>query len=864
MAEPLPQQEKHTVSEEARNMSSVITSSLGEHDFVLTSSFGTPVIKCPCGNDEDDGVAVQCEKCSVWHHARCVGFVGKSPSDVYQCKECRDLEQDESIDVVMHEPLSSVQEMTASVSSTIPKGPRKKRVTVKRNSTAFSHPSSSNTIAMTEIGENIVEHDVMYLMDALKQELLRKPFASKTGEALAPYRHKNFEFLDAIRMERMHDLETALKPVEVKEVGHGRDARFAVYATEAIDPGVLVIEFMGQIKLVDNLLSESKKGAWIAQPFVLFPNAPRSDAWWETDEDLTLLTVDGRRFGNLARYIRRSCRPNMSVKVVCVGVGDSATMHFVLASSNVIAVGEELCLPLDFGDPYNDGLFFYDCACPQPELCLSPYSRHSPPLAAPKRIHSNFRTDMEPNRHTSVPTTTTTTTTTTDPVVTRKLTREERKMQRYIEFFEKMDRVEQKKEARKSGDTSATLKSRRDSTPARGMTSTESSSPPPPKRRSLTAKKESSPGTKPASPSSSKEPVNPKKAWLKAALQSMSQPSTPLVQDNDELIDVVGDALATPVIPKTKRTIMKRKPEPSKPASPPSPSPMPNSPEEPGEIVIPPSPVMTRPMYEDLPPPPPLQQNPQNPQAKALEAPHVEDRYARINRPTLMDEHKHTRTASPDRRLSGGSGRMEDGKARWGEEQGFEQRRPFDRRTFEQQPRRFRDEQAHHFPKTMSTARTPSNAAFTSRGAYSHQSRGHRFHMHSNNTRSGYPHSQHQDYQGRRMFDDGEHEEGRRRREFGDRPSLHPRTRFDGHFRGQSPPSPPHTRRQFESFGDRRSPPYPSRPFDDTRHDGRFSHEPSSRYRHQEEHPQPDESFHTPFPRSANSRDHVRHGTQQQ
>lgn len=443
----------------SKSSSSTSTLSLGRDYFAETSLSSSFVVKCPCGNTEDNSSTIQCEKCSIWHHAQCVGFVQTSPSEVYNCKDCKELEQEDTIDVTMNEPFSSLQETTLSTTNITLKSPKKKRAVTRRLSSTLSRSSSPITLTMTEISENIVDNKVLYLIDALKQELLRKPFATKTADVAAPYRRKNFEFSDGIRMENIQDLETALKQIEVKEVGHGRDAKFAVYATEAIDPGLLVTEFTGQIRLVDSLLSESKKGAWVSQTFVLFPNAPRNDAWWETDEDLTLLAIDARKFGSLARYVRRSCRPNMSVKVVCAGVGDSATLHFVLASSNVMAAGEELCLPLDFGDPYNDGLFFYDCACPQPELCLSPYAKQhiAPPT---KKIHTNFRTDTESTRSVGG-------SSASDLAATRKLSREERKMQRYIEFFDKMDRIEHKKEVRKSGENSVDSKGRRDSTPVR-------------------------------------------------------------------------------------------------------------------------------------------------------------------------------------------------------------------------------------------------------------------------------------------------------------------------------------------------------------------------------------------------------------
>lgn len=560
----------------ASSSSSSTILSIGKDDFILDPAHPveTPTtttvtlhpaaspaaVKCLCASTADDGFTIQCEQCLVWQHARCVGIA--SPAQVpgvFLCQACSG--DDVNVDSESR-PTSTATtaSVTATAATSTAKGSpktRRKRA-LKKSLPASTVPQSSSPpkparahgIAVTEISENIIDAKAQGLVDALKRELLQLPVAPRSA---ASYAGRSFEFANAIRMESMLDLEAAFRQTEVREAKpvNGRKAatRFGVFATQAIDPGLLVGEFRGQVRVVDDILDAATRQEWVPQSFVLFPNAPRPDAWWASEDDFTLLVVDARRFGSLLRCIRRSCRPNCNVKVVLV---KDASIHWVIASSSSIAAGEELLLPLDFGDPYNDGIFYYECACGLPdELCLSPYAHLMPKRSTAQRKSSttpssSFRSIDDPKPHAA----------TDDPG--RKLTREERKLQRYIEFFERMDSIERKQASRRSGDSSASRPgSRRASTPTKP--DAEDAAPSAMKRRALSSSKspssdvvESSPKKRSALNSPVKTALNPKKAWLSSYRhqhqgashapkeQHVERTATPSAVEPDELIDVVG------------------------------------------------------------------------------------------------------------------------------------------------------------------------------------------------------------------------------------------------------------------------------------------------------------------------------------
>jgi len=55
------------------------------------------VIRCICGSSEDDGFTVQCEKCYVWQHVKCVTANGTPLPDCFLCERCDPKQNDQKV-----------------------------------------------------------------------------------------------------------------------------------------------------------------------------------------------------------------------------------------------------------------------------------------------------------------------------------------------------------------------------------------------------------------------------------------------------------------------------------------------------------------------------------------------------------------------------------------------------------------------------------------------------------------------------------------------------------------------------------------------------------------------------------------------
>lgn len=76
------------------------------------------------------------------------------------------------------------------------------------------------------------------------------------------------------------------------------------------------------------------------------------------------LSIDARNFGNLARFIRRSCTPNAELRHFFV----ANELCFGVYATDDITPGEEVTLPFDFR--YEKCDYPIECACGQKSACL--------------------------------------------------------------------------------------------------------------------------------------------------------------------------------------------------------------------------------------------------------------------------------------------------------------------------------------------------------------------------------------------------------------------------------------------------------------------------------------------------------------
>ena len=70
----------------------------------------------------------------------------------------------------------------------------------------------------------------------------------------------------------------------------------------------------------------------------------------------------------MSRFVRRSCRPNVQIEIA-IDPDDFDQFEINLLALNNIYEGDEILLPNDFD--FGNNTFKYDCACGNPEFCLS-------------------------------------------------------------------------------------------------------------------------------------------------------------------------------------------------------------------------------------------------------------------------------------------------------------------------------------------------------------------------------------------------------------------------------------------------------------------------------------------------------------
>lgn len=413
----------------------------------------------------------------MWQHAKCVGISKNSVPEQYFCEECkpgwhedlhnlafRAINLDVMVGTVTTSNITNVNIIEESGSTP-----------VQTRTTGFKRRISvpAGVPALNEITENIISNDAQPLIDAFLKGI-NVPRLKRQQHAQDP-NLVNFEFQATAVMDSPEHLALLQKSLEVREIRNrgyqkkGSSTKYGLFATEYCDPGHFVCEFIGhvQLKTLLNVKGAKEVPVAVTQSFVLYPFASVD------------LAVDSRKFGTGARYARRSCRPNVQIKAIVIETGNGEySLSWGLFARNVIKANSEILLPLDY--QCGNGLFRYECACNAPDFCLGPLdnfkdlnvistvpavaslvtSSHVQRAASPKPSAFVESAELEAlgiRRSSSavLQDSQAAPTATTRPILdSRKLTREERKLQKYIEYFEKMDHADAAKKVTFSSNSS--------------------------------------------------------------------------------------------------------------------------------------------------------------------------------------------------------------------------------------------------------------------------------------------------------------------------------------------------------------------------------------------------------------------------
>ena len=137
-------------------------------------------------------------------------------------------------------------------------------------------------------------------------------------------------------------------------------------ATENVAPECIICEYIGklvsgtQFSLQNPLLSSRRSPPYVLRYCLngstcespadkpkeeVSKESPKEDEPPEKDKlDTEEIFVDAREYGNMARYVRRSCRPNANIRHLM----ENGSLHLYLIAMQEIQKEEEITVPFDF------------------------------------------------------------------------------------------------------------------------------------------------------------------------------------------------------------------------------------------------------------------------------------------------------------------------------------------------------------------------------------------------------------------------------------------------------------------------------------------------------------------------------------
>ncbi|XP_043602642.1 uncharacterized protein LOC122576419 isoform X3 [Bombus pyrosoma] len=376
------------------------------------------VTRCICDFEHDDGYMICCDRCLVWQHVDCMGIDRSNIPDEYLCEICRprrvDRQRARALQMRKREELlnSDTSSDTSSTSSadtdvgvsTIPKKrtlqqqiPRRKSEppqvrrlnnnnnnnnnNVAKRQRRDSHPRQSSAVRKKEAtkrgpGKRKAKRR-MSLED--KEEEIQDTWSSN----VAPLRQWIERYEEAVTNHYSPELRARISSIKVNGTHsdlrqsnmnviatgkcrlnvHSNNVRFLV-ATMYLPPNTPVVELRGKYMLSTQHRPSYPQGRHHTQrpgPFVFFYRLPR---------DGTEVCVDTRTYGNDARFVRRSCKPNAEVKH-CIEKG---TLHLYIVTTSAIEKNAEITIRHEQHDlllsPNPNGpMMPIVCACNNPREC---------------------------------------------------------------------------------------------------------------------------------------------------------------------------------------------------------------------------------------------------------------------------------------------------------------------------------------------------------------------------------------------------------------------------------------------------------------------------------------------------------------
>jgi hypothetical protein len=331
---------------------------------------GSGEIRCICECNEDDGHTVFCDKCGTWQHVICMQLPKDTILSEYDhtCTNCspRPVESSRSRELQRkrrrdeknnrRKRSTTTSHKKKEVAPSGPNGaatgvaklpsPREPQVpTSRKRSQRTSHSGGHvhavgsgtgsplhfpdrNADAESDTDLDKYKYDFIdissgqnkYPNEEVRSYLTKA--ISKNDELFKHYSQKDFP-------------KTSVKMVPEYSKTYSEHPRWCFVLEASCPRGKPMAVFKGEIGFQDQYRNEpiNQYALWHhPKPYVLFhPDLP--------------IYIDARRYGSESRFVRRSCRPNLTVKTIVV---DNTEVNFGLFAAESIKAGTELTLGWDW------------------------------------------------------------------------------------------------------------------------------------------------------------------------------------------------------------------------------------------------------------------------------------------------------------------------------------------------------------------------------------------------------------------------------------------------------------------------------------------------------------------------------------
>ncbi|CAN7937213.1 unnamed protein product [Ixodes hexagonus] len=385
-----------------------------------TSPTEESVTRCICGFNHDDEYMICCDHCSVWQHVDCMGLDRSRIPETYLCERCHprrvDRHRARSLQARKKQQMSRALSRLESTSDESggggirrpPRGSRpryaffsgpleplvgrkmmkerieRKKVKLKNMVSAAGSPKT-RFLGLAQVPAKVT---IFTAGDAIEEEAAQDawgPGVSPSGGGTSPgdryetalinqYTPEVQLMAGSLKLNGQHDALVCKvstshgdPPWQVEACGGGQRRLVAAYA---LGPQQPLLEVRGKFLSASQFRHQNPVFHKRLYPFVLF---------YQPCAEEETVCVDAREYGNEARFVRRSCSPNVEVQHVV----QNGLLHLYLVSSRDIAPGQELTIPFDFD--YRQCIHSVSCACGSEDCRVASKGRKAAPPVERKR-----------------------------------------------------------------------------------------------------------------------------------------------------------------------------------------------------------------------------------------------------------------------------------------------------------------------------------------------------------------------------------------------------------------------------------------------------------------------------------------------